>query len=388
MLLVAFAIAQAVQLRRITRERDRADRISAFMTGMFKVSDPSEARGNSVTAREILDKAAKEIDTGLSNDPELQAKMMFTMAETCYGLGLDSRAQPLLERVVEIQRRELGPERRETLASMSLLASTVSRQGNAVKAEKLARETLDLQRSVLGPEHPDTLVSMRRLGDVLLGELRPPEAEKEYREALDIQRRTLGPEHPDTAMKQLADLMIVQGRLSEAEQLNRETLALQRRVIGPDNPDTLGVMGSLAITLMEEGRYVEAEKYRETFDGMRRVLGPEHGKTLYTLEYLAIDLSHEGRYGDAKKLFREAIQTAGKADQPYKLSVAWLNFACGAVVAGRRNEAFQYLDQAIDYGYGPPEVIAAEPDLKSLRSDQRFEALIAKARQKAAAKMQ
>ena len=147
------------------------------------------------------------------------------------------------------------------------------------------------------------------------------------------------------------------------------------------------MMGSLAITLMEEGRYVEAEKYRETFDGMRRVLGPEHGKTLYTLEYLAIDLSHEGRYGDAKKLFREAIQTAGKTDQPYKLSVAWLNFACGAVVAGRRNEAFQYLNQAIDYGYGPPEVIAAEPDLKSLRSDQRFEALIAKARQKAAAKM-
>ncbi|HEY6414018.1 MAG TPA: serine/threonine-protein kinase [Edaphobacter sp.] len=433
MLLVGFAIAQAVQLRRITRERDRADRMAAFMTGMFKVSDPSEARGNTVTAREILDRAAKEIDTGLSNDPELQAKMMFTMAETYYGLGLDSRAQPLLERVVEIQRQVLGPERRETLASMSLLASTVSRQGNAVKAEKLARETLDLQRRVLGPENPDTLASMRRLGDVLLGELRLPEAEKEYRGALDIQRRTLGPEHPDTllskrrlatalraefrydeaekefrevfdiqrrtlgpehpdtlhAMKQLADLMIVQGRLTKAEQLNRETLGLQRRVLGPDNPDTLGVMGSLAITLMEEGRYGEAEKeYRETLDGMRRVLGPEHGKTLYTLEYLAIDLTHEGRYGDAEKLFREAIQTAGKTDQPYKLSVAWLNFACGAVVAGRRDEALQYLDHAVDHGYGPPESIAGDPALKSLHSDPRFDALVVKARQYAAPKTQ
>ena len=88
-LLVGFAIAQAVELRRITRERDRADRISAFMTGMFKVSDPSEARGNSITAREILDKAAKEIDTALSNDPQLQSKMMFTMAGTYSGLGLE-----------------------------------------------------------------------------------------------------------------------------------------------------------------------------------------------------------------------------------------------------------------------------------------------------------
>ena len=40
LLLAAFAVVQAVALRRITRERDRADRITTFMTGMFKVSSP------------------------------------------------------------------------------------------------------------------------------------------------------------------------------------------------------------------------------------------------------------------------------------------------------------------------------------------------------------
>src|SRR5579863_4364276 len=72
-LLVSFAATQTVELRRTRRERDRADRVTEFMTGMFKVSDPSAARGNSITAREILDKASKEIDTGLNKDPELQA---------------------------------------------------------------------------------------------------------------------------------------------------------------------------------------------------------------------------------------------------------------------------------------------------------------------------
>ena len=33
--------------------------MTEFMTGMFKVSDPSEARGNDIRAREILDKARK-----------------------------------------------------------------------------------------------------------------------------------------------------------------------------------------------------------------------------------------------------------------------------------------------------------------------------------------
>jgi non-specific serine/threonine protein kinase/serine/threonine-protein kinase len=59
--LISFAVAQGIELRRTRRERDRADRVTEFMAGMFKVSDPSEARGNDIRAREILDKASKEI---------------------------------------------------------------------------------------------------------------------------------------------------------------------------------------------------------------------------------------------------------------------------------------------------------------------------------------
>lgn len=87
-LLVAFAVVQAVELRRITRERDRANRITDFMTRMFQVSQPSESRGNTVTAREILDKASTDIDKGLTKDPELQAQMMDLMGNVYTSLGL------------------------------------------------------------------------------------------------------------------------------------------------------------------------------------------------------------------------------------------------------------------------------------------------------------
>jgi eukaryotic-like serine/threonine-protein kinase len=64
-------------------------------------------RGATVTAREILDKASKDIGIGLRNDPELRAKMMYTMADTYFGLGFYSRAQSLLEGAVKIQPRVL-----------------------------------------------------------------------------------------------------------------------------------------------------------------------------------------------------------------------------------------------------------------------------------------
>ena len=94
-------VTKSIQLRRITRERDRADRVSEFMTSMFRVSDPSESRGNSITAREILDNGSKSIETSLAKDPELQADLIATMAATYLNLGLYSRAQEHLERAVE-----------------------------------------------------------------------------------------------------------------------------------------------------------------------------------------------------------------------------------------------------------------------------------------------
>ena len=351
LLLAGFAVTEAIQLRRITRERDRADRITQFMTNMFKVSNPSEARGNTVTAREILDKASHDIDTGLSTDPELQAKMMDTMAITYYSLGLYTRAQPLIERAIEIQRRVLGPEHPDTLHSMNNLANDFLSEGRNADAEKLYRQTLDIQRRVLGPEHPDTLRSMNNLANDLRLEGHPAEAEKLHREALDILRRVLGPEHSNTltSMNSLALDLQSQGRYAEAETLDRETLDIRRRVLGPEHPDTLGSMNNLANDFSGEGHYSEAEKlYRETLDIDRRVFGPDHPDT----------------------------------------ATSTYNLACIMARQGRPDEAISLLQQAVEHGLRVYTALGMDkdPDLKSLHGDPRFDALVAKARQAAATK--
>jgi serine/threonine protein kinase len=194
MLLMAFGVMQAIQLRRIMRERDRADRVTQFMTGMFKVSDPSEARGDDIRAREILDKASNDIDTGPANDPELQAQMMNVMGSVYQSLGLTSKAEPLLRRAVKIRQRALGPRNPDTLQSKYDLAELLTHEGHYPEAEKLCRETLDGRRSVLGPGHRDTLSSMTWLGWILFNEGHYSEAEKLYREAIEVAGRALGPQ--------------------------------------------------------------------------------------------------------------------------------------------------------------------------------------------------
>ena len=392
LVLLAFGGAQTLQLRRTMRERDRADRIAAFMTGMFKVSDPSAARGNSITAREILDKASKEIDIGLSKDPELQAQMMQTMGDVYVSLGLYPQAQSLLTRAVDIRRRVLGPRNPDTLTAMYGLGWLLSQQGHYAEAEKLDRETLDIRRRVLGPEHPDTLRSMNKVASVLFAAGRFAEAEKLARDALDVERRVLGPEHRATltSMNNLALVLDGEGRYAEAEKLYRGTLDIQRRVSGPEHPETLISMNNLATVLDHEGRYADAEKlYRETLDTQRRILGLEHPDTLISMGNLGDDLNHEGRFAEAEKLDRETLDIRRRVLGPEHpdTAISTYNLACILAHKGNRDAAFSLLRQSVDHGLASNFDLGIEedPDLKSLHGDPRFAALVAHAKERAAA---
>jgi non-specific serine/threonine protein kinase/serine/threonine-protein kinase len=193
-LLIGFATTMALQARRIAKERDRANRIADFMTQMFAVSDPSEALGNTITARTILDTASNEIRAGLAKDPEVQSELMFTMARTYASLGLYPIADNLSSAALENRRRLLGPADRKTLQSMAQVAWILDRQGHDAEAEKLIRQTIAEASRALGPEDPVTLEAMDRLGVILERMARFDEEEKLERRLVEISSRRFGAE--------------------------------------------------------------------------------------------------------------------------------------------------------------------------------------------------
>jgi eukaryotic-like serine/threonine-protein kinase len=433
LLLIAFAVMQSIQLRRITRERDRADRVTAFMTGMFKVSNPSEARGNDIRAREILDKSSKDIDTGLANDPELQAQLMNVMGTVYQSLGLTSKAEPLLRRAWEIRQRTLGPKSPDTLQSQNDLSIAVLAESHYPEAEKLCRETMETRRQVLGPEHHDTVDSMLQLArilgfesrydeaeklnrdalevarrkwpqdrltstalsllaDTLTHERKYPEAEKAAREAFETDRRTLGSDHPSVLrdMFNLAGILIEEQHYAAAEDISRELIESARRVLGPQHPGTLVAMTNLAALLREEQRYADAEKLeREVFEAQRQTLGPEHGSTLLTLGNLGYLLIEEKQYSEAEQVLREALAGLRRVMGPSNevTATAAQNLARVLALEGKRDEAFIPLRAYAEGISDVDEFDRLEKDnkLQSLQRDPRFDALMAATRQRIAA---
>ena len=402
LMLIFFVAAQAFQLQRTMRERDRANRerdraklVTDFMTKMFAVSDPSQARGNSITAREILDKASHDIDTSLSRDPELQAQMMDIMGTVYYGLGLYPRAHALVERAVQIRSRVLGPNHPDTLLSKHRLGGILDGEGRFAEAEKMKRETLDARRRVLGPEHPETLRSAISLSATIERQAhemtdtperarRYAEAEKLERDTLEITRRVHGAEHADTlaSLTNLASTLAYQGRYSEAEKLQRETLEIQRRVLGPEFPATLGTLNNLAFSLEHQARYAEAEKlYAEALNIQRRVLGPEHPLTLLSMDNFAHTLSEQKRYAESEKVYRATVDGRRRVLGPNHPDTAGATYELGCVLAlqGRLDEALSTVRSAIDHGLDVGSVLEMDKDddLANLRGDPRFRALLA-----------
>jgi non-specific serine/threonine protein kinase/serine/threonine-protein kinase len=395
LLLTSFAAVQATQLRRITRERDRANRIAEFMSSMFKVSNPSEARGNSVTAREILDRASTDIQSGLAKDPELQAQMMDLMGNVYMSLGLYPRAQSLLQISADTRRSLLGPNDPQTLNSVAGLALVLNREGHYPEAEKLQRDTLEIRRRVLGPEHRDTMVSMDSLSWTLDQEERYSEAEKLQRETLALRRRLLGPDNPGTlvSMGNLTSTLNREGNFEEAEKLQRETLDIQRRVLGPEHPNTMMSMSNLGSILDSEGRYSEAEKLlQDTLDLRRRILGPEHPDTLTTQDNLGAVMVASGHSAEAEKLEEQTLATRRRVLTPDHPDIAFslYNLACVETALNKKDEALSLLREAVDHGLPvyADVGIGSDPDLKALHSDARFDALVAYAKERAAASKQ
>lgn len=353
LVLLMAAVVSIRQSIRANREAAVSRQVVDFMIQMFQVADPGEARGNTITAREILDKASQQIDTSLAGDPEVQARMLQVMGDVYRNLGLYSQAEPLLAHALEIRQRALGPNDPDTLASMSSFALLVYREGRMTEAEKLQRELLETERRVLGPKDPRTVASIQQLANIIDEQGHYADAEKLERDVLPLEQRIHGPESRDALMAQshLAFTLMNEEHYRDSEKLERETLDAAQRVMGNDDPDTLKVMGILAHVLQGEGRYSEQEKLeRQVVDAESRVLGPEHPQTLQSTLELATSLERQNRNVEAEKLQRQVVEQESRILSPDSrvLLVSKAGLADTLLAENRYDEAESLLREIVD----------------------------------------
>jgi tetratricopeptide (TPR) repeat protein len=327
------------------RARQDAEAISTFLTKVFQSPDPARD-GRTITVAETLDRAAKKLETTLTNQPDRLAKLQATLGSTYYALGLYLEAIALQEKVRDYDLAKSGLENADTLAGMNNLAVSYREAGRQDEAIKMWEKALPLLRKVLGPENQETLEAMDNLAVSYAGTGRLEDSIKMGEEALPLLRKALGPENQETleAMINLALSYRHADHIDEAVKMGEEVLTLARKVLGPEHPDTLTAMNNLALSYSDAGRQDEALKLREEVLRLdRKVIGPEHPDTLAAMNNLALSYSEAGRQNEALKLRLDVLTLRRKVLGPEHpdMLTAMNNLATSYFDVGRREEALK-----------------------------------------------
>ena len=121
--LAVFSAAMAIQARRIALEAARAEReaaaareVSRFLVDLFDVAGAARGRGETVTARELLDQGARRMQEAAGGDRLTQARLADAMGVAYLKLGLLGRAKGLVDSALQT-RRELLPADHPDLAA-------------------------------------------------------------------------------------------------------------------------------------------------------------------------------------------------------------------------------------------------------------------------------
>jgi non-specific serine/threonine protein kinase/serine/threonine-protein kinase len=297
--------------RRAQQEATAANAVTDFLVNLFAVSDPAEARGNALTAREILDRGTQRITRELTDQPLLQGRIMHTMGTVHASLGFYDTAIKLLGDALSVRERVLGPDDLLVAQTLTELGHVAREKGQFEAADSSFRRAIAIRERALGRDHLDVGEALSGLAALRFKQGRNAQAESLYTRVLEIGRRAPVP-NDERLGRDLMGLAIAywsQGRLAEAEPLMREAVAIYERRYGSDHPTVAATRNNLGALYWTMGRYRDAlPLYEQTRVVFERTLGPEHPNLASALNNLGEVYWKLQRYDEAERLLRYALR--------------------------------------------------------------------------------
>ena len=340
--LVAAVVGISWQAKVARAQRDKAERIAAFMAEMLRGVEPSVARGRDTTMlQEMMTAAAARIERGeLAQAPEAELQLRATIGTAFRELALYDEAAKMLAPAVPLARSLNSGDSAPTAEAVGSLAQLLNDRGDLAAAEPLYREALAMDQRLFPGDDARVATDLNNLSQVLADKGDLAAAEPIAQQALEMRRRLYPGDHEDLAesLNNLAHLRSGRGDTAGAIALFREALAMSRRLYPGDHPRVAGGLNNLSVMLKNSGDPAGAEPLaRETLEMRRRLFPGDHPYVATGLNNLALVLQDRGDLVAPEALFRESLAMRRRLYPEGHVSIATdLNNLAGLLLA--RNE--------------------------------------------------
>jgi len=360
--------ARTLEARRANREAAAARQAQAetqqvveFLVDLFKVNDPGTARGNTITARELLDRGAVEIRSRLGEQPVSRARLLDTIGQVYRALELSEPAEPLLREALAIREKELGAEHPDVATSLDKLGDLLWIRGNYAEAEAALLRALAIREKEFGPDHLLVADVLDHLGSVYEIQARHDEARPILERALAIREAKLGPDAVEVAasLDDLGVLHLDQGGFAVAEPLFRRALAIREARLGPDDIEVAVAANGLAIALSQAKRHEESlDLHARALAIREKVFGADSAAVAQSLNNMASVYLDLGRTAEAEAalLRAEAIWTKQLGPDHSRIGIVKFNLADTYLERGeaaRAEPLFRRAAEIFERAHGP-----------------------------------
>ena len=313
--------------------RKQAEAVGNFMVDALKKPYES-ADGKDVKVADVLDQAAKGLETGFRGSKATEAALLDALGRGYYGLGFYPKAEEIFRKALAEREAILGPSHRETLRTAALLGKAIYWSGRYDEARALLEETLRRQTAAYGPDDDET--SERRL-----------DLSQTYESLRD----------------------------GKAIEMTLQVLAAYEAKLGRDHPTTLGIRHTLGRALWYGGRYAEAIA---TYEAVLQAFKATGASGLESIQVnLAMAYMTVGRHAEAIALLEPAVKVLGSQFGPdhFGALLARRNLAWAYESAGRCLEAINHYEEIIalsDSKLGPDNDFSVDTGRWLARACLRF----------------
>ena len=270
--------------------------------------------GGKYVIRMVELRAASEQDKSLQ-----EARNIYAESLSLYNTGKFSDALPLVERAIEIRKRELAADNPKIASAMTHLARIKDAQGDYDQAVQINQQVLTIREKILGANHPDVGYTLNYLGSNYIHQGDYQKAILFHQRALAVREKNFGSNHPIVAVS-LINLGVVYDSLGDnlkARELYQRALKIQEQTVGTADRNTATLYNNLAKIDNDLDEYQEAQPLAERAVAiLEKLVPPEHPLMLGTLTNLAISYLGQGNPQKAEPISLQVLQSFEKTSGP------------------------------------------------------------------------
>lgn len=311
--LVALTVGGALVLREArakAREAEVSQQTTQFLIDLFQGADPALARGNHLSAQDLLDQGNARLHGATRLQPLVRARLLRTVADSYVALGHYDGALSPAEEALAL--RYAAGDEAERADSLAQVGNIRRLRAEYAKAEPLLLDALERRRLNLPRDDPATIASLSHLAALRSAQGDFKAADALFAEAAQAAERRYGEDSAETArhLDDYAGNLDDMGRRNEALALLRRALAIRERVLGRDHADVATTLLGLGVHLSGSGRYDEAVALLERAVAIRRTIyGQAHPLVAFAQIGLAGVYADQNRLDPAQSLAQEALGT-------------------------------------------------------------------------------